>query len=477
MHDFRHNQFSTPLPDDEPETIDLDAPTSSDSGLHLPRSIFRHLFSGQRFTRTARVSLSLLAVACFLIFVALIFPTVRPLSQSRPTPTPTAPPPDLFTYNNVQVTEQVIFADSINPYTSINSPGHGTLNIFQSRTGHLLWKSNLYPPQTALSANNVLYVQTYTGAVRALDILTGRVIWQSTAIAHNGQLHSIADGILFDVLPDSSVSAIRASDGHPLWLWHSHLTGIVMIQLAGNSVYISSMQDKLTYALQKDSGHLLWSYQQHGGGYVGSAGTDVVYIITQLGTIDALHATNGTLLWSRPTIDSDGIIYDRVEEISHGLIVLASSQASALRVLHMSDGTLAWTYKSKSSDAIAALGITLWYDATADYVYVLSPDDDTLLAFHLTSGTRAWSYNVGIPFSFSLQDDTIYLSYDREGILLALHADTGKMLWTYQEGAREMYATAIAHDVVYLQSEQGGRIDAISVSNHELLWSQQIQSS
>ena len=478
MHDFHHNRSSSPLPDDEPEIIDLDPPTASGTGGSLSHTIFRHLFSGQRFTRAARLGLSLLVVACLLFFLVLMWPSIRSLSSTNPslTPTPAPLPPTQFTYNDIQVTDQVAFVDSINPYTSTNAPGHGTLNVFQAQNGHLLWKSNLYPPQTALAANNVLYVQTYSGAVRALDVMTGHLIWQSSPVAIDGHLDSISAGVIFDVAPDSTVFALRISDGHYLWNWHSHLIGIVMIQTVANNVYISSMQDKVTYALQKNNGRLLWRYQLHDGGYVGAAEPDFVYIFTQQGTLDAVHANTGTLLWSHTTIDPAGILYDHIQNVSHDLIILSSSQSSAVQALHAADGSPVWHYKSHQSGAIAALGITLWYGATHNRVYDLSPDDNNLQAFQLTNGSFAWSYKAGTPFSFVIQNDIIYLSYDKQGVLLALHADTGSLLWSYQ-GPRFMYVTAVAHGIVYLQSEQGGLVDAIRASDHALLWHQQIQSS
>jgi outer membrane protein assembly factor BamB len=476
MHNFRDNQSLPPLPDDEPEIIDLDSPTESHIRSRVSRRIFRHLLSGQRFTRTARLSVSLLAVACLLFFLVLIWPTIYTYSHSSTKPSPTPLPPDQFTYNDVQVTDQVAFVDSINPYTSTNEPGHGTLNVFEAKTGHLLWKSNLYPPQKVLAANSVLYVQTYSGAVRALDSTSGRVIWQSPPIAVDGQLNSISAGVLFDVAPDATVFTLRISDGHILWNLHSHLIGIVMIQTVADTVYISSMQDKISYALQVVDGHLLWQYQDHDGGYIGAAEPDFVYIFTQQGTLDVLHAKTGTLLWSHTTIDPDGILYDHIQNIMQGLIILSSSQSSALQALHATDGSLAWRYKSNQSGAISALGITLWYGTTQRHVYDLSPDDDILRAFHLTNGSLAWSYNAGIPFSFLLQNDIIYLSYDRDGVLLALHADTGAVLWSYQT-THYTYVTAVADGIIYLQSEQGGQLYAVRANDHKLLWHQQIQSS
>ncbi len=469
------------LPDDTLEIIDLDPVYPAHTPGNMPtRGHARNWFSQQQFTRHTRRWLSLSLVACLLIFFALLFPDIRTLLPatifSLSSPHASTVSSDQTIFQNLQFSGPEAFVEG----SSVVPSANGLLTVFQASTGHILWKSNIYPPQTPLASDNQLFVQANNGALCALDITNGSIIWQSSPLPSAGMLELINDGVIYDLAPDHSIYALFAASGRILWHWHGNLAGSVSLQAANAILYASSQQGNTVYALSAFDGHALWQYSRNGGGVIEQVQDNVVYIFSTSKTLDAVDATNGQLLWSQKIVEPDDTAYDTVVGITHNTVVLASSPYNALKALSTHNGATIWQRKLTTVPNEITI---FWLVSSSIYTFSqapaiasdFSPGDSSIRMLNILSGTSTWTYQrVGNPLNVTINDDIVYLDDTKSGRVAALSGSKGITLWTYT-GPNAATIAGLNNGILYLQSLQGNII-ALQASNHHPLWQLHIPS-
>jgi outer membrane protein assembly factor BamB len=469
------------LSDDALEIIDLDsvypeyAPDEAPTHGHAP-----NWFSQQQFTRHTRRWLSFSLVACVLLFFILLFPDIHTLL-----------PASLFSLSSSHVSttssEQTIFqnlqfsgSEAFVEGSSVVPSANGLLTIFQASTGHILWKSNLYPPQTPLAWDNQLFVQANNGSLNALDITNGSVIWQSAPLPSDGMLQLVNDGVIYDLAPDHSIYAIFAPSGRILWHWHGNLAGSVSLQAVNAILYASSQQSNIVYALSAFDGHTIWQYARDGGGVIEQVQDNVVYIFSVSKTLDAVNATNGQFLWSQKIVEPDNTAYDTVVGITNQTIVIASSPYNALKALDTRNGATIWQRKLTTVPNEITI---FWLASSSIYTFSqapaiasdFSPGDSSVRMISIRSGSSAWTYQrVGNPLNVTINNNTVYLDDTKSGRISALSGSKGSTLWTYA-GPNAATIAGLNNGILYLQSLQGN-ILALQASNHHPLWQLHIPS-
>jgi outer membrane protein assembly factor BamB len=202
-------------------------------------------------------------------------------------------------------------------YASTEDGGVYALN---TTTGSLLWHTQLDASDGSanLSSPTVLnggvYVAGYSsGHLYALNADTGSVVWRSQYNSGGGIASLTAsDGVLY-ISNDVSIYALRASDGNQLW--HTQTDGHRnLLTAVGGVVYVTSSfpinpnaDGSATYAFRASDGFMLWRIQTqaqaHQYSRVPEVVNGIVYVASDFRTghnIDALHASDGTVIWESP---------------------------------------------------------------------------------------------------------------------------------------------------------------------------------
>src|SRR5258708_5852470 len=258
-------------------------------------------------------------------------------------------------------------------------------------------------------------------------------------------------GMIFTQLADSGVGtsilfALRANDGKVLWQYQTG--GEERFTVAGGKVYAATHLDN-TYqlvVLQETTGHLLWSYD---GAPASIAQQDaLVYVVSivwnipqggtpldakQDGTLLALSAHNGKLLWSSK-ITTTFAVNTNVGRMSIEKDKLLFFNGSHICAYRISDGHELWcSHDPGGTGGVFALANTSIY-----VIRVLgSPGITQLEALDSNTGTVLWSKNVLDPQSsmhglIALMDDNIYLLVGRPSraeSIYALSLKDGHQLW------------------------------------------------
>ena len=342
-------------------------------------------------------------------------------------------------------------------------PGPPTIVANRASDGKHLWSYVIgqqlvfavFPAITV--QDQVVYVkgeqQVY--ALRASD---GKLLWHINlpwpsspgnppSFGHDSGALVVDHGLLFtQLLDDTSETAIlfalRTSDGQVLWQYQ---TGVEEhFTVAAGNIYASALLPGNTYqllALQETTGHVLWSYtgaisstaQQGGRVYA-------VSIVWHLlpggtpqerqseGTLLALSAQNGKLLWSSKIAATFGAIENVGQLIPEQdrLLFFNGNQLCAYRI---SDGRKLWCAAGSSMFALAN-----------HTVYALGGSQNAQLeALDSTTGTVLWSKTVSVSQYTQLSliailQNSIYLLAAPEGgtaSLYALSLTDGHQLWSY----------------------------------------------
>ena len=215
--------------------------------------------------------------------------------------------------NSPTLKDSVVYA-----ITTSYSPNYvSRITAFAQVDGTELWQVNdpfrtryeEYNAEPALSGDR-MYVTTYRSGVAALDAATGRTVWMSGTTPQSRNLAPVvSDGKVFvatggyiGILHSQydGVHAFDAATGTKLWNYSIPQRGMMLPALAlGKAVYIADQRGTI-HALGADNGNLLWQRRLNRPLKVRlAANRSTLYAVTDQNVIYAISAQHGKTLWTR----------------------------------------------------------------------------------------------------------------------------------------------------------------------------------
>ena len=214
-------------------------------------------------------------------------------------------------------------------------PGVGKVVAIDTATQRVAWQEDLPGPSTRSIAvdGSTLVVPTDVGITVAFDAATGRELWRFPTPPFT-DTPVIADGMVFlaGLDPEGTRGALSAVDlrsGRKVWQHTrpSHQTIVAPAVDAATRIVYAGTLDGDVIALRVDDGSEVWT--QHLGAEIGASPTkagDVLYVATS-GRIEALDVATGHVLG---TVPIDGV--PSSPAIADGFLV-AGTQSGTLYVL------------------------------------------------------------------------------------------------------------------------------------------------
>lgn len=214
------------------------------------------------------------------------------------------------------------------------------------RHGKVLWtapvKGEVLSEPFLDSENGIVFVQTASSAMVAMEADSGKIVWlYSRQDANNFSVRGtsrpvLKDGTLYAGFSDGYLVALNARSG--LLKWEVQLNRRKKFKdvdtsplIDGDRLYVAGYDDRL-YCLSAEKGDILW--RMDGGGYFGlTSDGNRLYYPTSDGQVKALNRENGQTLWTYQV--PDGIATSVVK--LKGLLVFGESQGK-LRFLDASSG-------------------------------------------------------------------------------------------------------------------------------------------
>ena len=151
-------------------------------------------------------------------------------------------------------------------------------------------------------------------------------------------------------IPTGAVYALNATNGVQLWKYVTGGYGVSSCPVAiGGVVYVGSWDGNI-YALNATSGVKLWNYTTGGAVFSSVVAGGVIYVDSSDDNVYALNATNGDRLWNCITssallISYGGVLYPIWSSpVVVGGAVYICSDNGTVYALNAESGTLLWNY-------------------------------------------------------------------------------------------------------------------------------------
>ena len=324
--------------------------------------------------------------------------------------------------------------------------------------GQELWRFDL--PDGASTAptvaEGVVFIATDDSVLHALDGATGHTMWTYRAGHWITSSPVVVDGAVYFGSWDTKLYAMSATSGEILWSYYTGDPISTSPAVADGIVYVGT--GTTHYALSADDGNLLWSYQAGANvsEFTPLVVGDVVYAGSLDGHVAALDATTGGLLWDKEVGEefcsgpaaagNECRVLLSPPAVAGESMYLGTDQGTII-ALHARTGDLLWQFKTSGKvPDVPVVGDGLVYvHSVHGHVYALEA----------SSGELAWEYNTGRwVVSVGLVGPFLYL---RTGIIestLVLSASSGEPIAPrYDSGGSESSLPTLAERTVYKMEE------------------------
>lgn len=282
---------------------------------------------------------------------------------------------------------------------------------------------------------------------------------------------STRDGISYVGSTDGTVTALRVSDGFQLWQYKGGPAGEESVTVADGIVYLvpftfdnsTAMVSSVTlYALHANNGTLLWSRTFTTNSpatlqLIVNAG--IVYLRSAFTRIDALDAHNGTSLWHYNAQTS----FIAMPAVTQGVMYIGTGDA-AITALRATDGTLLWRHFAPTGAAPVVVDGIVYLNLQAGGIEALNAGD----------GTLRWRYTLPILIAYlsspPVVEGVLYAS-TQDGTIVALRANDGMQLWRVALRAPDPVSALVLQDgTLYVNVRMDGVVYAVNSNDGTLLW-------
>jgi len=277
----------------------------------------------------------------------------------------------------------------------------GQLFALDANTGAIVWSQTLqgqFFQSSPTVVGNALYVGVgffspyYTGAVYAINALTGQVLWSNGSVNAIQTAPTVGNGLVYVASDFGVIYALDASTGQVQWSYDTTLgSGAGSAGALANGVLYMGVGQFL-FALNASDGTLLW--RQETSYFIGSSPAvqnGVVYINSYDGGVYAFDAGTGAVIWHHAI----RILYFTSMSIAYGNIYLCGFDgAPGLTALDARTGDTVWfrsvVHCNYSSPTVANGVVYAGWES-------LGAINSHILAFDVSTGAQLWNQLVGSP--------------------------------------------------------------------------------
>lgn len=193
-------------------------------------------------------------------------------------------------------------------YVTMATSNTSTVYALDGLTGDTIWAADsyYYSARDVMSyADGLVFAATWNNEIVAHDALTGAVEWVYNAGAYPVGGATVTGGVLYQALLDlysgaSSFVALDESSGALLWSQTMDDIAVGPPLYAQGNVYIGTYSGTM-YALDAADGSVVWNYSSYDYIDFGTPAYDgaAIYYCDLMGSMFALDATDGSLIWNR----------------------------------------------------------------------------------------------------------------------------------------------------------------------------------
>jgi outer membrane protein assembly factor BamB len=330
--------------------------------------------------------------------------------------------------------------------------------------------------------------------ITALNARDGKERWH---VSNSGRPIGVGDGIVLTLYGASTLTGLSTANGKQIWSLTLG-QGIASARIIGDVVYATLQNgpsDASLYALDARDGKERWRFQQAGIVYGQAVTQDTVYVTVGASnesaeTLFALHQSDGKEQWHLQSPGADfftgptevnGVVYVALDGHNNngcGASPIAYTPGT-LDALSASDGKLLW--QSQPSPVGVA-----YAQPTVDQSVIYSADEQSGYAFNTANGQQLWSSQLlqSSDDAYTrieqpiISENLVYLSVGNCGItqtvpvsFWALDKSDGHVVWKYQSSQQfdNRADPLVFNGAVYVTTATGS-VEALNGSDGTQLW-------
>jgi outer membrane protein assembly factor BamB len=311
------------------------------------------------------------------------------------------------------------------------------------------------------------------GKLHALDITTGQELWTFPSDALRGD-HAwtsppVANGVVYFGVnrPIPVVYAVNATTGQEIWHHTGPIANIVSSPALESGRLYVAFSDGTIRALDATNGQVIWSVNHPGGANSSPAvAGGRLYIAIHNSGLLALDANTGSELWLTPMPGPQW----SSPAVENGRVFVGSRDDHKLYAFDAVTGNTLWT--ATTSDWVQTS------PAVNDGVVYIGNNSGNVYAFNAETGGLIWQSPVSQGFAFgsspTVANGVVYIASSLDasathfdGKLYALDATTGQVLFSdfvspNEEGEARwvMASPTVDNGVVYIPNYGDGTVAA-----------------
>jgi outer membrane protein assembly factor BamB len=344
----------------------------------------------------------------------------------------------------------VLVLAALVPSTSIAAPRSRDLSARSVQ-----WPKFHYDlASTGFNPHETILSQSTVGALQSKWIFpAGGLVVSSPAVV---------GGVVYTADSEGDVYAIDAESGSQVW--HAHHGGGSSEDpaVSRGSIFLGSIDDDGFRALDARTGAQRWSLTLRGPVGTPSVVGNTVYVASDLGSVYAIRASDGTIRWEK---DFEGGTYAGLA-LHAGTIYVGDSVGNCARALDAGTGEVIWIHcvgNQIYSTPVYAQG-RVFISARDGNVYALDASTGGLLWIGVTGTDNFSSAAAAYGMIFIGAIDGKVYAFPQDC------AATCTPTWTFQTGDQIVEASpAVANGVVYIGSEDHN-VYALDARTGEELW-------
>jgi outer membrane protein assembly factor BamB len=288
-----------------------------------------------------------------------------------------------------------------------------------------------------------LLLASVDNTLKALDPATRRILW-----SHSTQNYAATGATVYSVDDDFRLTALRAATGGAAWAWtgpFGEFFGFVRPVTSGPRVIIGVSSTGSVRAIDAATGRLLWTSPVNAADGLAAAADVIIAQDGDDAVLTGLDPASGRKRWhygmpmGGPPLVRDGLGF-------------ASEGYSRLHAVRADSGAPAWrlSYDGVSANLLHSNG----------FLY-LNCESGNIRAVRAATGELVWSRRLGngegaayrATNHFTVAGGAVYAA-GTDGMLYALDAATGSPLWTFDIGS-PTGAPATAAGLVFVGTNDG----------------------
>jgi len=300
---------------------------------------------------------------------------------------------------------------------------HGTLYSIDKHTGRVRWQRKLGALAAASPAyaNGKVYAvllqrslsgrNADAGRVVALDGRTGRIEWSRQLASRSESSPLVADGRVYFGSENGTVYAMDADSGDVRWRFHAGGAVKGGLALSDGKLYFGDYGGR-AYAIRQSNGASVWRASTSGGRFGLGSGNFYstpavaygrVYMGNTDGRVYSFSAASGRLAWSKST---GGYVYasPAVAQVPGGRpLVYIGSYSGRFYALDARSGAVRWSHggNGKISGGATVIG---------DIVYYADLGNKRTIGLGARTGRKVFEYKRGSYNPVVSDGETIYLT-------------------------------------------------------------------